>query len=112
MIGVGENDGSAEFLERFLRQPFDRGRRAHRQELRLFYVAVRGRELAPPRRRRIGFLYFKRKTHPTSVSGENRRPPYAAQYVSGPHAECNGERLAALELLRIRGRKPDGQQNQ
>src|SRR5216684_4203784 len=75
MIGVGENDGSAELLEGFLRQPFDRGRRAHRQERRRFDNAVRRAQLAPPRRRRIRFLYFKRKVHAASVAGRRSRSP-------------------------------------
>src|SRR6266403_2550612 len=75
MIGVGEKDRSAELLERFLRQPFDRGRRAHRQERRCFDYAVQRRQFAPSRRRRIRFLYFKRKAHPASVAGRRFRSP-------------------------------------
>src|SRR5260370_7699025 len=84
MIGVGENDRSAQFFERFLRQPFDSGRRAHGHERRRLNHTVRCAELAPPRgRRRVLLLYFKRKTHPVSVSGENPSPPYAAHHVNG-----------------------------
>src|SRR4029077_6595902 len=68
MIGVGENDGGTEFFERFLRQPLDRGRRAHRQERRRFDDTVRRGQVAAPRRRRIRILNFKRKTHPPSVA--------------------------------------------
>src|SRR6266436_6566853 len=75
MIGVGKNDRSAELLKRFLRQPFDRGGRAHRQERRRFDSAVWRPQLAPPRRRRIRLLYFKRKTHAASVAGRRTRSP-------------------------------------
>src|ERR1700682_3840044 len=112
MIGVGENDRSAEFLRRFLCQPFDRGRRAHWEKPRRLDNAVWGVQLAPARGCWIRFLYFKRKTHLVSVSGENPRPPYPTDHVNGPHAECNVERLAAPQLLGIRRRKADGQQDQ
>src|SRR6266478_5685130 len=75
MIGVGKKDRSAELLERFLCQPFDRGRRAHRQERRSLDNAVRRRQLAAPCRRRIRFLYFKRKVHAASVAGRRTRSP-------------------------------------
>src|ERR1700736_4964024 len=75
MIGVSENDGSAERFERFLRQPLDRGRRAHRQERRGFDDAVRRAQLAPPRRREIRLLNFKRKVHAASVEGRRTRSP-------------------------------------
>src|SRR5712664_3023648 len=84
MIGVGENDRSAQLFQRFLRQPFDSGRRAHRHERRRLDHTVRCAELAAPRGRpRILLLYFKRKTHLASVSGENPSPPYAAHHVNG-----------------------------
>src|ERR1700756_851234 len=109
MIGVGENDRSAQLFERFLRQPFDRGRRAHGHERRRLDLTVRCAELAPPRGRpRILLLYFKRKPPPASVSGENPSPPNAAHHVNGPHTKRNSEGLAALKLLRICRGKADG----
>src|SRR5437879_4486301 len=113
MISVGENDRSAEIFQRLLCQRFDGRRRAHRHERRRLDDAVRRTEPAPPRsRRRILLLYFKRKTHPTSVSGENPSAANSTNYINGPHAECNRERLAALQFLRIRGREADAQQDQ
>src|ERR1700724_3539286 len=113
MIGIGKKDRSAKLFQRFLRQSLDSSRRTHRQERRRLNHSVRRAQLTPPPgRRRIRFLYFKRKTHVMSVSGENPRTAYAAYDINCPHAERDGKRLAALELLRIRRGETDSQQEQ
>src|SRR6266404_4269891 len=108
MISVGENDRSAELFQRSLCQCFDGRRRAHGHERRRLDDAVRRTQPTPPRsRRRILLLYFKRKTHPKSVSGENPSAANSTNYINGPHAESNREGFAAPEFLRIRGREAD-----
>src|ERR1700732_1597371 len=113
MIGVGENDRSAELFQRLLRQRLDRRRSAHRHKRRRLDNSVRRTQLPASRgRRRVSLLYFKRKTHPLSVSGENPSPADSTGHINGPHAECNRERFATPELLGIGGREADRQQNQ
>src|ERR1700746_266119 len=90
MIGVGENNRSAQLFERFLRQPFDRGRRAHGHERRRLDHTVRCAELAATRGRpRVLLPYFKRKTHPLSVSGENPPAAYPAVLLARPSDHPN-----------------------
>jgi len=113
MIGIREDDRSAEFFQRLLRQRLNGRRGADRHKRRRLNHSMWSAQLpAPRRRRRIRLLYRKRKAHALSVSGENPRPTYAANHINGPHAECNRERFAPPQLLRIRSRKADGQQDQ
>src|ERR1700682_4919974 len=112
MMGVGEDDFSAQFFERALRQALDRRRRAHRHEKRLPPRAVWRRQLSTTRTRRIGLGYLKRKAHRPSVSGEEERPAHANHAVSGPNRYSNRECLTALEFLGIRSREAHGQQDQ
>src|ERR1700730_18165570 len=113
MIGVGENDRSAKLFQRLLRQRLDRRRSAHRHKRRRLDDSVRRTQRPASRgRRRILLLYFKRKTHLLSVSGENPSPANSTAHINGPHAERNHERFASPPLLGIRGRETDGQQDQ
>ena len=73
MIGIGENDASAQLFERLVAQALDGRLRAHRHEERRLNRPVRGVQNPETRPRRIGFCYFKRKTHTLSVSGEDER---------------------------------------
>src|SRR5260370_7502185 len=73
MIGVSENDFSAEVFERFLGKGFDGGLRAHGHEEWSFDVAVGRGQAATPRPGGVGFSYVQRKIHTPSLSEENPR---------------------------------------
>ena len=112
VIGIGENDARAQFFERVLRKSLDRGGSAHRHEDRRFDYAVRRGQLAAPRSRgRIALQYLKCKTHPSSVSGENKGQSHAHNDVDEEGSERDNERLcipSAFADLPRRNRFPAG----
>ncbi len=112
MIGIGEDYFSAQLFERFVAQALHARLRAHRHEEGRLHRAVRRVQNAAARTGRIGSCYLKRKTHPSSVSGEDERPSHTAHHPRRPHAECNHIRLPALELFRVYDCKSDGQEYQ
>src|SRR5579871_761173 len=63
MIGVGEDDASAELLERVLRQSFDGSGGTDRHECRSFECAMRRREFSSARAGWVGLGNLEREAH-------------------------------------------------
>ena len=72
MIGIGQDNGSAQLFERVLRERSDRGGGSHGHKHRSFDYAVRSAQATAARTGWIGLQYFEGKTHLASVSGECR----------------------------------------
>jgi len=106
VISVAENDFGAELFKRFVAQAFDRGLRTNRHEERCFDSAVRRSQATPPRVL-IRFDDFELEYHFSSLSGEDKRSPNAADHVGSPYGEGNSDCSSDFELARIRGRKPN-----
>src|SRR5437879_11694278 len=102
MIRVGEDDFRAELFERFLGEGFDGGLRAHRHEKRSLDAAVGRRQAATSRAGRVGFCYFKRKTHTPSLSEENPRNHGEDQDKRESRSKGNSERRPNRRYLWFR----------
>jgi hypothetical protein len=105
MIGIGKDDFSAQLFERLVAQALDGRLRAHGHEERRLHGTVRRVQNAAPRARRINALYFKRKIHSLSVSGEDERNSHANRFVDNPNGKHNAECAAQLQLLWIESRE-------
>src|ERR1700688_2350343 len=68
MIGVGKDDGRAQFFERFMGQSLYGGGGPHRHECRRFDLSVRGGQASAAGACRIGLSHFKRKIHLGSLA--------------------------------------------
>ena len=94
MIGIGEENARAEFLERFLCEALDRCRGAHGHEHRRFNDAVWRAQTPAPRAAGISLQNVKGKVHALSVSGENKRPEHLDGNHGAPDREGNHIGLA------------------
>ena len=112
MVGVGEDDARAQFLERLLRESFDRCGRAYRHEYRRLDDPVRRSQLSAPRAGRVSLQYSKGKAHAPSVSGENEGPEHLNDNKYAPNRKCNDIGFAALQFSRVDRREADRKQNQ
>src|ERR1041385_3097945 len=88
MIGVGENDFGAEFLERLLCQGLNAGRSPYRHEKSRVNHAVRRCKRAAARANRVSLLNDKGKLHVP-------RLPQSAAFFLWPRWRCVSYFLAA-----------------
>ena len=73
VIGVAENNFSAQRFQHVLRDGFDRAGGAHRHEDRRLDRAVRQMHLSPPPARSGGCRYVEVETHQTILTGQRGR---------------------------------------
>src|ERR1700693_5634706 len=107
MIRIAKNDFGAKLLERLLRQSLDGSRRAHGHEHRRLDRAMRRGQPPYPRPARVSLLYFKRKTHPVSLSRENPRQHGEEQNDGDKNGEDDRQGLTYGQFFGIRRGKPN-----
>lgn len=112
MVGVGEDDLSAEGFEGLLRQPFNRAERADGHERRRVNDAVRSLQAAKARAGWVGRQNFKAKRHSPSVSGRQRSNAYLHQNVDHPDEGDPGEPFAKGDFFRAHNRICEGHQSE
>src|SRR5215510_5315246 len=120
MIGVAQDDLRAELFQGFIAQALDSRLRPYRHKHRSFDWSVRCCQTSAARSGGVCFRYFKRKIHPSSVSGEiwrlgsGERPRQAGEedHERERNADRDSQRFPEWQLFRIGGRKTYGNEDE
>jgi hypothetical protein len=111
MIGIRKDDFGAQLFERLVTQTLDARLRTHRHEERRLHGAVRRVQNAASCTSWTRLCYFKRKTHPVSVSGENPGNCREEQINANEESERNSQGFAERKLLWIGRGEPVRDEN-